>query len=83
MHSFYRCKYIPVRRKCSAGLRLVISPLDKIFVYTAMYEGSIRQSVTGPYIAAAMFLHPSRETKIRYHDEKIKGLNITEIPMVA
>ena len=41
-----RCKYIPVRRKFSA--ELVISPPDKIFVYTAMYVGPIRPSVTGP-----------------------------------
>ena len=38
--------YIPVRRTFSA--RLVISPPDKIFLYTAMYVGPIRPSVTGP-----------------------------------
>ena len=35
-----RCKYIPVR--------LVNLPPDKIFVYTAMYVGLFRPSVTGP-----------------------------------
>ena len=41
-----RCKYIPVRRTFSAGL--VISTTDEIFVFTAMYVGSIGLSVTGP-----------------------------------
>ena len=41
------CKYIPVRHTSSAGL--VISPPDKIFLYTAMNViGPIRPSVTGP-----------------------------------
>ena len=43
-----RRKYIPVRRKFSAGL--VISPPDKIFVYMAMYVGPFRPSVTGPQL---------------------------------
>ena len=41
-----RCKYIPLRRKFSAGLG--ISPPDKILLYSAIYVGSILSSVTGP-----------------------------------
>ena len=42
-----RYKFIHLRRKFSAGL--VFSHSDKICLYTAMYIGPIRPSVTEPY----------------------------------
>ena len=37
-----RCKYIPLMRTFSAGL--VVSPSDKICVYTAMLYGDVRRA---------------------------------------
>ena len=48
---FVQCKYIPVRRYLSAVL--VISPTDKIFVYTAMY---VRPMYVRPMYVRPMYV---------------------------